>query len=59
MKDDIERVECYCGVDAINTLNREFKRFQSAKCDGNKLSFATTGLGGALAGAAVSQVIKG
>lgn len=54
LKDDIERVECYCGADAANKLAREIKRFTSAKCEGNKLNYAASGIGGALVGAAAS-----
>ena len=58
LKDDIERVECYCGTDAVNKLAREIKRFTSAKCEGSKLSYATSGLGGALVGAAASAAVS-
>merc|ERR1711890_129910 len=55
---DIERVECYCGLDGANKLSKELNRLKSVKCDGNKLNYAASGIGGALVGGLASELVK-
>ena len=60
MKNDIERVECFCGTDAANKLAKEKDRMTRAKCEGNKMKFLGAGLGGAaLSGVASNMISKG
>ena len=58
MKDDIERVECYCGLDGANKLAKELERLTSAKCEGNTLNYAVSGIGGAVVGGLATQLVK-
>jgi len=59
LKNDIERVECHCGIDAANKLGKELDRFKRAKCKGNAMKYAASGLGGAALTGIASNVIKG
>lgn len=60
LKNDIERVECFCGTDAANKLAKEIDRMTRAKCEGNKMKFLGAGLGGAaLSGVASNMISKG
>ena len=58
LKEDIERVECYCGLDGANKLGKELERLTSVKCEGNKLNYAASGIGGAIAGGIATQLVK-
>jgi hypothetical protein len=58
LKNDIERVECYCGSDGANKLGKELERLGSVKCEGSTLKFAASGIGGAIAGGIATQLVK-
>ena len=59
LKEDIERVECYCGLDGVNRLGKELQLLTSVKCEGSKSKLAASGIGGAIAGGIATQVVKG